>query len=125
VLIRSLSLSSPWRGFVAIFGAYAIALQLVLSGVLAMSAGAAGQAGATCLHADGTHDASSHPGESPICPHCCLGCIVAGGALVGFPRTPAIWQPIVVAIDQLGARSLSAPRGRVAARPHNPRAPPA
>jgi hypothetical protein len=131
VLIRTLNLSSPWGGIVAIFGAYAIALQLVLSSVLATSAaaGGAGQVGATCLHtggahADGTRDAPSHPGDDPICPHCGLGCILAGGALVGFRGTLTRWQPIIVAVDQPGARSPSAPRGRVAARPHNPRAPP-
>jgi hypothetical protein len=128
VLIRSLTLSSPWRGTVAIVGAYAIAVQLVLSGVLAIPAAAwaAGPAGAICLHADTTtRDASGDPSDNaPICPHCGPGCVLAGVALIADPSLLTKWQPTVVA-TKFCARRFGASSRRVACGPHNARAPPA
>jgi hypothetical protein len=125
VSVSRLSFPSTWWSRpVAILGAYAIALQLVLSGLLAVSPASwgFGRTGATCLS---TSIASSHPADnSPICPHCGFGCAMTGWAAMGDASRMTIWRPALTAVHRLLPKPRVGSR-RSAAVPHNPRAPPA
>jgi hypothetical protein len=120
--------SAWWRRPVAILGAYAVALQLVLSGLLAMSPTTWGSARAdvTCFRSTvAAGEASSHPGDnSPICPHCGIGCAMTGWAATGDASRMTIWRPALIVVHRL-LPNLSVGSRRAAAGPHNPRAPPA
>jgi hypothetical protein len=120
--------SALWRRLVAILGAYAIALQLVLSGLLAVSPATwgFGRTDATCLSTGiAATDASSHPADSsPICPHCGFGCAMTGWAAPGDASRMTIWRPALTAVHRLLPKPRVGSR-RSAAVPHNPRAPPA
>jgi hypothetical protein len=120
--------SAWWRRPVAILGAYAIALQLVLSGVMAKSPATwgSGRPGATCFSSSvAVNDITSHPGDdSPICSYCSLGCAMTGWAATGDPSRMTMWRPAPVAVHRLRPMLFYGSR-RLAAGPHYPRAPPA
>jgi hypothetical protein len=119
--------SAWWRRPVAILGAYVIALQLVLSGLLAVSPATwgFGRADPTCFSTGiAATDASGHPADnSPICPHCGFGCPMTGWAATGDASRMTIWRPALIAVHRLLPKPPVGSR-RLAAGPHNPRAPP-
>lgn len=120
--------SAWWRRPVAILGAYAIALQVVLSGVLAISPATwgSGRADPTCFNSSvAANDASNHPGDnSPICSHCGFGCAMTGWAPAGDASRMTMWRPAPIAVHRLRPMLFAGSR-RLAAGPHYPRAPPA
>jgi hypothetical protein len=124
------SCPSAWRRPFAILIAYGIALQLVLSGVSAIltAAWGTGHADATCLRSStAAGDAFGHASDNfPICPSCGFACVMTGCAAVGDASRVTIRRPTLIVVNRLRRPTLSAgSRRRLAASPHNPRAPPA
>jgi len=118
----------PWRALISGFAAYVIALQLGLSGFIAVSqiSSASAQAGVICTeHAFSTLDdisgpASDHRAICPCGPACAMfGCMVAIGATLISMSLGVAVSNVLPCVSQCGAAPWDP-----AAGPHSARAPP-
>jgi len=119
-----------WRGLIGLAAAYAVALQLALSGFLVVSQAASAVAAADVIcteHAAAAGDASGQPsGHHAICP-CGPACAmsgslaVLGGAIAG--RTIA-WLAVAGLPHAPRTGQFVSVYPHAAAGPHSPRAPP-
>ena len=114
----------PW---IATVVAYALALQVLLTGMAAGHFMAAGDASASSLfvicHGNGSSDDQELPGKEPLAQSSCILCTLAKVPCAILPATMALrsamqWTPRTLLLEQRGAFSSSIrPRASISAAP--------